>query len=132
MPIFTLDTNPVQEADGKFTVNIPDNMAVEASKYNTLNTQHTELSTTANDYKSKLDSWGDRTPEAYDDMQTQFNAYKEQGNPDDLKLELSKFKQENDLLKGKFDGISEKYNKQQSYINNDKITKALVSEAKKR
>lgn len=131
MPIFTFDSKPeIGEIDGKFTVNLPDEMAVEATKFNELNTQFTDASNTATSYKAQIDKFGDDTPETIGELKIRLQALNEKGDPEELKLNLAKYQREVENLKNSNKDLLGQNESYKTSINSNKINKKIMVEAK--
>lgn len=131
MAKFVLESSDVTEEDGKFTVNISDDKVVTTDKFNEVNTQLNDISGKLNESNSKLSTYGDWNIDSINEMQAENKAFKNQGDPEKIKLELETVKRQNEQFESDNKGMSTKLEELTQYKNGTTISKALNKEAKK-
>lgn len=107
MPIFTFDAQPeVSEVDGKFSVNIPDEMATTTEKFSALNTSHTDLTSKFETANTTIAGYNGLTAEDVALLQTNVEAYKKNGDPTQLGVDLATSNQANKTLQAEMERLT--------------------------
>ena len=122
MPIFTLDSSPeITEVDGKFTVNISDEVAKTMEDYNTVNSNLSTANNSIESFKSQIGAYGGVGPEDITLMQASIDAYKKDGTPDQLKLDLATASQANKTFQETIEALTGKVTDLNGFKNNTVI-----------
>jgi len=116
------------ERDGKYVLDIPD--GVPASEFTAVKTSLTDYQSKYEQANQKLSGFGDLTPEQITQMKTALEAYKKDGNPDDLKLKLAEYEQKVKSYESKVGEYEGKVQELTAYKQKREIGKAIKAAAK--
>lgn len=118
------------ERDGKFVLDIPD--GVPASELTAVKTSLTDFQTKYETANQKLSGFGDFTPDKVKEMQMQLAAFSKDGKPEEFKLKLAQFEQENKSYQTKIAELTEQNQKLTAKEQKTKINEDIFETATKK